>query len=715
MIDLENLNDQNFSDIVENCKKKISQFSKDWTNLQESDPGMTLIDLFSWLKVVQHEYMNRAILPAEYKFLELLDIRPCQNRGSETIINLSNAKSDVLIPKGSKFFAGNMEFENDEVESVISSNITGVDFINPDMMYHIGYDEFDSKRIFYVFGNEFDPLKKDGLRIFKINFDSNIPNDAIFSLYFKVFMEQKYNRNPVKASDNFFEMADVIWEFYGEKDSKLGWHEIDVVSDSTHNFLFSGVIKFHMNGKMEPNDGVYSIRARLKNQYYDFPPRITNIFTNVFKVYQKNTLVESNEVKLGDISSTGKFSLSTHLSIYGENIVYIKSDDGFKIINNVKIDKSIKNSKTNFDIGKTIKDLKNLKKDDIAVIVVSYDPSVANLMVLGSGTSISSQQIDTKQREILYDSFNIMVGYPKDNEILYDKWNKVFDFFSSTKFDKCYTLDIESGKIVFGDNEKGQVPKKAKDNIRLSGLALTKGRESNIKSHMINTIMSSNDNIKSLKIDQIENAVLGCDAQTLDDVKSKAASVLNHSKKAVTEEDYEYIVKSTPGLMIQSIKVLPSYNPNKKADSSNCVTIVVRPFGSDDMDLTGYEENIKRYIDKYRLINTKVFVTGPTKIGLSISGEIVVNSYFTSEVDIVANKIRQFINKMNETCGNTLHYGELFGLIDRLDGVSYVESLRITPKGDYLEKTMADDILIPSDGIYYIESLDLNYINSSNI
>ncbi len=715
MIELENLNDQRFADLVENCKKKISYYSEDWTNLQESDPGMTLIDLFSWLKVVQHEYMNRVILPTQYKFLELLDIRLNQNRGSEAIVNLSNAKNDLLLPKGSRFFASDLEFENEKAESIISSNITGIDFINPEMMYHVGYNEFDSKRIFYVFGDEFDPLKKDGSRIFKINFDKKIPDDKIFSMYFEVFMEPNYKRNPVKDTDDFFEMADIAWEFYGEKDSKVGWHEIDVISDKTHNFLFSGIIKFHLKGKMKPYDGVFSIRARLRDQYYDFPPRITNLFTNVFKVYQKHTLVESNEVKLCDISSSGKFSLSTHLSIYGENCVYIRSFDSYKIINDVKIDKSIKDSKTYFDIGINVKDFKDLKKDDIAVIVVSYDPSAADLMVLGSGTSISSQEIDTKQKDILYDSFNIMVGYKKGNEILYDKWNKVYDFFSSDKFDKCYTLNLDDGKIKFGDNERGQVPRKAKDNIRLSGLAITKGKESNIKSHMIDTILSSNEDIKSLKVDQIENAVLGCDAQTFDDIKSEAAAVLDHSKKAVTCEDYENIAKNTPGLIIQSIKILPSYSLLKKAKSDNCVTIVVRAHGSEDMDLKGYEENIKRHIDKYRLINTRVFVTGPTKIGLSISGEIVVNSYYVDGTDIVQNKIREFINEINETCGNTLHYGELFGLIDRLECVSYVESLRITPKGDYIEKTLADDILIPEDGIYYIENLELSYINSANI
>ena len=54
-------------------------------------------------------------------------------------------------------------------------------------------------------------------------------------------------------------------------------------------------------------------------------------------------------------------------------------------------------------------------------------------------------------------------------------------------------------------------------------------------------------------------------------------------------------------------------------------------------------------------------------------------------------------------------------MLDRLNSVSYIDKLYVEPVGDYLEKTLSDDIIIPPNGMYYIRNLNLNYINDSNI
>lgn len=128
MIDLENLNNQNFSDIVEAAKKQIAHLSDDWTNTQESDPGITLIELFAWLKIVQHDYMNLVRRPSQYKFLELLDIKREHNKGAKTLLQVSGATGDILLPKGTKWCAGEIEFENMEPQMVLSSKIMSIEF-----------------------------------------------------------------------------------------------------------------------------------------------------------------------------------------------------------------------------------------------------------------------------------------------------------------------------------------------------------------------------------------------------------------------------------------------------------------------------------------------------------------------------------------------------------------------------------------------------------
>ncbi len=716
MIDLENLNNQNFSDIVEAAKKQIAHLSDDWTNTQESDPGITLIELFAWLKIVQHDYMNLVRRPSQYKFLELLDIKREHNKGAKTLLQVSGATGDILLPKGTKWCAGEIEFENMEPQMVLSSKIMSIEFGGEEGVLSADYNHFDGKRIFYLFGESFDSKQKKKDIYCTVNFDRPIAANTKFSLYFKSFLEKDYKRNPVSADDSFVDMAKVVWEFYGERNGEIGWHRIRVISDQTHRFLFSGIVTLQFNGKMKARNDMYSIRVRLIDQNYDFPPRITEIKTNVFEVVEKSTMCETTLIKKGQVTDEGYFSVCTNLALYGKHQVYVRVGHSWKIVDEYIANKKIREGKTEFYIENLRRYITDYEMEDDVVMVISFDETIEPEIILGNGTGVSAQEFTINQKNISYDDFDLIVGYQKDGGLLFDRWNKVEDFFSSQKEDQDYVLDCEKGKITFGDHKMGQAPRKGTNNIRISGFATTLGRNSNIKAGMISSVKSENGNIKELKIEQICSASGGTDAENFDDVKAKAANILNNNQKAVTVEDYERIAKETPGLVIKSIKVLPSYLPGKMDRNLNCVTIVVRG-GNEQRDATlhNYEQNIKKHIDRYRLINTKVFVTGPTYIGLTISGQIVVNSYYRKSANVISESIRTFVEELNKNCGETLYYGDLFGLIDRLDCVSYVDKLYITPQGDYVDRTAGEDIIIPPNGVYYIDKLDLNYIKSANI
>lgn len=714
MIDLENINDMDFKELVDSARKQIRYLSDEWTNTQESDPGMTLVDLFAWLKILQHERMKIVSDSSQYRFLQLLGISRMWNRGSRTLLKILNAKENLVIPKGTKWYADDMVFENEFVESVISSSIKSVELNKQLTKINVPYVSFDGKRIFYLFGDYIDDADE---KSFKINFDTPIPEETEFNLYFDIFLEDKYKRNPINDSDDFIEIANISWEFYGTVGEKTGWYKLEVIADETHNFLFSGSIKFKMNGNMQNDNDVFSIRARLISQKYDFLPRITNILTNVFEVTQKSTFCENNQFKKKDISVEGMVKVRTNLAIYGEYIVYAKFNKKWRSIKDYTFERDIINGELRVVVGEDIiKNFSNENPDEDVLMIVAYDESIKDIMVLGSGTGMSGQECKINKRNILYDDFEIMVSCEEFGDIAFKKWKKVNDFYASSKHSGDYILDCNRSKILFGDNEFGDAPEKIDNNIVLIGFATTLGEGSNINPGMINKVASKNPNIRKFEIEQINSAAGGRNAETFEDMKIRALNILNSGKKAVTIEDYENIAKDTPGLIRGGIKILPSYlTNNEEIKNQNCVTIVVRGPGQRNICLDGYKENIKHYINKYKLINTKINVIGPIYIGLNISGQIIVNSYYRKSSNIVEDNIRNFVEKINEDCGSMFSYGDLFGIIDRLDCVSYIDTLSIDPVGEYEEKILSDNIIIPPNGVYYIENIDLNYISSADI
>jgi predicted phage baseplate assembly protein len=70
-----NLDDRTFQDLVDECILRIPRYCPEWTDYNASDPGITLIELFSWLTDQMLLRFNQVPRRNYVAFLELLGIR----------------------------------------------------------------------------------------------------------------------------------------------------------------------------------------------------------------------------------------------------------------------------------------------------------------------------------------------------------------------------------------------------------------------------------------------------------------------------------------------------------------------------------------------------------------------------------------------------------------------------------------------------------------
>ena len=54
-----NLDDRRYEDIVAQARALIPQYTPEWTNLGDADPGMTLVQLFAWMTEMTIYRLNR--------------------------------------------------------------------------------------------------------------------------------------------------------------------------------------------------------------------------------------------------------------------------------------------------------------------------------------------------------------------------------------------------------------------------------------------------------------------------------------------------------------------------------------------------------------------------------------------------------------------------------------------------------------------------------
>src|SRR5262249_2242241 len=114
-ITLTTLDDRRFDDLVEEALGRASVHTPEWTNLNRSDPGVTLIEVFAFLTQTLLYGANQIPAGNRRKFLQLLRI-PLQTtaaaRGLVTIVNTATSPNPqpVVLPDGVEVRAGQVPF-----------------------------------------------------------------------------------------------------------------------------------------------------------------------------------------------------------------------------------------------------------------------------------------------------------------------------------------------------------------------------------------------------------------------------------------------------------------------------------------------------------------------------------------------------------------------------------------------------------------------------
>ena len=101
------LDRRTFDDLVREARERIPRFTPEWTNLNDSDPGMTLVKLQAWLTDTILFELNRLPEAAYIQFLNLLHVEPRPARAARAELQFRLAKlkapTDPLtvpIPRG---------------------------------------------------------------------------------------------------------------------------------------------------------------------------------------------------------------------------------------------------------------------------------------------------------------------------------------------------------------------------------------------------------------------------------------------------------------------------------------------------------------------------------------------------------------------------------------------------------------------------------------
>ncbi len=708
------LDDRNFDQILAETVKRIPVHTPEWNNFNDSDPGMTLVQLFSFMAENLVYRSNRIPEANRLKFLSLLGIplRPATSARGLVVYNNDRGPVQKLpFDAGMELFAGKVPFRTRTPVNILP--VTAEVFykkpkdITPDeeKVYKELYGN-DGKKLTYY---QATPLKapqvgqktlpevnigKTDLEDVDNTIDQalwvalvapkNVPpelaRDIIAGETLSVgiypsmwtegkILEAKTLEQQTVTSGLTFDAAILITKGTQNTAPVVGYQRLEI--ESAEDVLeMPGIIQVKL-----PKDGIEPYSK------WDFDP-IEEGAGNLPPFIEDNELSSRIIIWLRvSLAVNDPTSQRGRLSWVGVNSA--------RVIQALRVD----NERLGTGTGTPNQTLK-----------VTNTPVILEPMT------------DPIPGQIPDRTFELEVA---NEQGVMETWRMTDDLYAELPDAKVYNLDPESGQITFGDGLRGARPTRGA--VIQATYEYGGGLDGKVAIGAINKASALPGGVK------VANSVDtwgASQSETAADGERRISSFLKHQDRLVTAEDFREITLRTPGVDIARVEVLPLFRPNNQdgtamrdkddnPDDPGSITVMVIPKHDiaqpDPPDPTKFFlQAVVDWLDPRRLVTTQVFVRGPFFIPIVVSLGIVTMPGQSSFVvqSRVKEAIRRYLSpavggpEMTNSDGqkvgigwsleNALRPQDLAAAASRVEGVRYVNPPllgKITPEGTIVEQS----------------------------
>lgn len=304
--------------------------------------------------------------------------------------------------------------------------------------------------------------------------------------------------------------------------------------------------------------------------------------------------------------------------------------------------------------------------------------------VLGQGNGEPDQEVSVVNTPVLPDSISVEL---LTNDGTWQPWRLTDDLLAADVDDEVYTLDPEAGKIRFGNGLHGKRPN-AGQRIRAS-YEYGGGTEGNVAVGEINA--SPDPRLQGgYKISNPVPTSGGDIGETVSEGERNIPLYLRHRDRLVTESDIHDITWRTPGVDMGRVEVIPQfYPPDTSKVAHGVITVLVIPASDQKQPLWPepdrlFLRRVCNHLDPRRLVTTEIYVNGPEYVDVHLSvGVQVREGYYRDEVlNAVRDRLRTYLSALPpggpEEAGwprdRKLLKKELEAVVARVSGVDFVDS-----------------------------------------
>jgi hypothetical protein len=256
---------------------------------------------------------------------------------------------------------------------------------------------------------------------------------------------------------------------------------------------------------------------------------------------------------------------------------------------------------------------------------------------------------------------------------------------------EVFVVDPEAGELRFGDGIRGRRPQL--DATLRASYDHGVGRAGNVARGTITTAPALP---AGFKVTNPVRAWGGAEGETVAEGEKQIARYLQHRDRLVTAEDYRTLSRRAPGIDLGRIEVLPAFNPDASAepgDAPGAVTLLVIPrYDATQPDAPVpdklFLEALCEYLEPRRLVTTEVFLRGPayTPIWISVGLDVVAGASIPQVREDVKKRLLAFLAPLppvGENVGGwqlrrSVLQLDLIAEANRVTGVQRVNGLQLS-------------------------------------
>jgi hypothetical protein len=212
-----------------------------------------------------------------------------------------------------------------------------------------------------------------------------------------------------------------------------------------------------------------------------------------------------------------------------------------------------------------------------------------------------------------------------------------------------FLVDAEAGTVRFGDGLRGRRPPQG--SRILAHYDICDGKAGNVAPGAIGNGPGLPPGIKPYNPQPTWG---GADAEDLATGEKRVAAFIRHRDRLVTADDFEEIARRAPGVDIARVEVLAAWHPDlaesQPGDAPGVVTLMLVPrfdprAPEAPMPDRAFIDALCRHLDARRLVTTELVLRGPVYVPVWLSvGITVAGGYTVPEVrDAVKARLRALL------------------------------------------------------------------------